>query len=210
MANVRASVVFQGASNLPEDRFVNTFHFTATEAFDTHAASIATALDGFYTATHAPSTVAVGATLSLWVNRSFTINCYNLADPMPRVPITTTHTLPAQAALYNDNNLPEEVACVASFHGDPPITRSKRGRVYIGPLGGGATIATTGAPVRASSGLQGIIKDAMIYLGSLTAGWAVYSPKNGTFALVTGGSVDNAFDTQRRRGPKPTTKVVWP
>jgi hypothetical protein len=38
--------------------------------------------------------------------------------------------------------------------------------------------------------------------------WVVYSPKLDAFAEVDNLWVDNAFDTQRRRGERPTARTV--
>jgi hypothetical protein len=39
--------------------------------------------------------------------------------------------------------------------------------------------------------------------------WSVWSRKNANTKLVTGGFVDNAFDTQRRRGEKASGRQTW-
>jgi len=39
--------------------------------------------------------------------------------------------------------------------------------------------------------------------------WVVYSPTNGNTVNVDNGWVDNAFDTQRRRGLAVTARTNW-
>jgi len=60
------------------------------------------------------------------------------------------------------------------------------------------------------------MEDGTVVAGGLSVKWAVYSPTtdavdtiDNAFNDVLDGWVDNAFDTQRRRGPAATTRITW-
>lgn len=211
MAHFKTMVIFQGASGLPEDRFVNNFH--ADQVLDDHAISatnISNALFTFYNTPPPPRTESVGQFLSPYVNRAYETRTYRMADPLPRVPEIRLSTLPAVPA--GTEGLPEEVAIVASFHGDPPVTPRRRGRVFIGPLNSFALDGgTTSAPASVDTLRRAILTEACERLANETDfAWVVYSPTGATLTPVTGGFVDSAYDTMRKRGPEATTRTVWP
>lgn len=89
----------------------------------------------------------------------------------------------------------------------------RRGRIYLGPFGQtvlGTTAVTSDRPLAAA---VTAIANAATALATATAGavvpWVIYSPTNGSGAVVTDGWVDNAFDTQRRRGVAATSRTLW-
>ena len=108
--------------------------------------------------------------------------------------------------------LPSEVALCLSFQAPRipgQIQNRRQGRVYIGPLNTG--VASAGRP---SSTARSTLAAAAGVLGvdiqTDTDGfWAVWSAMNGTTAEVEEGWVDDAFDTQRRRGLQRTTKTTF-
>lgn len=210
MANVRAMVVMQGGSNLPEDRFINTWHFSNGTEYGAHVAIIQEALGDFYQDIPSGALIPVGKYISPYASRNTTIKCYDLDDPEPRVPTDIVMVLPSVTVA---SGLPEEVAVCLSFHGDPPITARKRGRIYIGPLNTDAyDDGDTSTPARVKVGLSQTLQAAGANLVANTgAGWAIRSvASGGTFVPVTGGFVDNALDTQRRRGPDPSSRLIFP
>lgn len=211
MATIRAQVVFQGGTGLAQDRFINTFHFANDAVFATHMTTIRSALATFYNVVPAGGpVVAIGAHIPAFVQRTYTINCYDMTSVAPREPNPYVSSLPAPSGTAT-SNVPEEVACCLSYKAAPPSSPNRRGRIYIGPLNSlavNASNATT--PVRVSTSFVDVLKAAALALrdtGGL--GWSVYSPKLGTYALITSGWVDNACDTQRRRGPKATLRNAW-
>lgn len=211
MTDIRAQVVLQGGTNIPEDRFINVFHFNAPGSLSLEAPGIADALASFYGATGTPGAGnGAGIYLSQFVLRPFTIRLYDLADPEPRVPIVRSYTLPTYPSSTN-GDLPEEVAIVLSLRGAPPVTRSRRGRVYIGPLNANVRDdATTAVPTRPSGAVQ---TSLATYAGALLTArpdWCIWSPTTSIMVPVVGGHIDNAFDTQRRRGPVTTARTLWP
>jgi hypothetical protein len=138
--------------------------------------------------------------------------CYNRADPIPRRPVLEgTMDL---ASAPSGAPLPHEVAIVLSFHAQPtsgiPMSRL-RGRVYLGPI----TTAMSDTDARLSSANQGAIASAgedlqIASLAATTWKWVVWSTVDEASTIVIGGWVDNAFDTQRRRGRDTTERVTWP
>lgn len=135
--------------------------------------------------------------------------------------------------------LPREVACVMTYHadltgvsetvsggapgptGDTRPKARRRGRLYLGPLTSQASTGTT--PSRPNSSFRSLVNlqattlHLEIPAGSLDLlRWAVLSPSRSTDALedpqadeVTGGWVDDAWDTQRRRGVDRTVRNHW-
>jgi hypothetical protein len=109
--------------------------------------------------------------------------------------------------------LPREVAVALSFQGSRaagfPQAR-RRGRIFIGPV-----LATANSSGRPSST---IMSNLAFYADALRVAlnpdpqhyWAVWSTVDQEAVEVQNGWVDNAFDTQRRRGVATTSRTVWP
>lgn len=211
MPHIKAQVTFQGATAIPEDRFINTFHFfQPIGTLAAAAAEIGPALASFYGTVEVPAAAGMGQFLSQFVLRPFTIKFYDQADAEPRVPVELPYTLTAYsvAATYD---LPEEVAVCLSFHTDPPVTARRRGRIFLGPLNSiTKNDATATVPTRTADSVRSQGCTQMAALAAADVGWSVYSPTSGLLHTVTGGWVDNAFDTQRRRGPDSTARNIWP
>lgn len=126
-----------------------------------------------------------------------------------------------------------EACLVSSIHGDltdipetatnptppPAVIRPaarRRGRIFVGPISttGISENAGTDFEVVPSTQLRSTVAQATEDLmnAAFTGGWelAVYSPTADEAYPVVGGFVDNAFDTQRRRGNEATGRTVWP
>jgi len=211
MANISAAVILQGLSNLAEDRFVTTWHFSNGDAYGDHAAGVANALIAFYNTDYGGASIA--SRLSPWVSRALNgaeVRTYNMADLSPREPLIQPFQLNAMR-VGAVTQCPEEVAVCLTLEAAPPVTRSRRGRVYVGPWTSDAVgAASVSTPTRVGGQIITTLKGAATALQAAGLGWSVYSRKNGTFAPIVGGYVDNAFDVQRRRGPDPTSRTVWP
>lgn len=136
-------------------------------------------------------------------------------------------------------NLPEEVAIVATFHatygstperipggpagpeGDTRPRARLRGRIYLGPLSVAASNQPSNEPARPHINIQNSLVGAMARmsanLGTDGLRWSVFSPTkaleaadiNAGGAQVAAGWVDNAFDTQRRRGRRSTSRITF-
>lgn len=231
---IHAQVIFQGLSNLPQDRYINTFAFHKPAGGVTGADSshIAELLTEFY-ATPVPGhadPIASYLSKAIIPEPDPVINIYD-ADATGS-PIAVESIL-GFAPAGHVPSLPHEVALCLSFHGDvsalgeegpvDPVTGKKtrprarrRGRVFIGPLSSSALAAVNDVPGRPLPELVTMISLAanrmMIDSSGLAPGmkWAVHSRKTGEMHDVVGGFVDNEFDTQRRRGGVSTSRVLFP
>lgn len=215
MGFLRAMATLQGATLLPEDRFINTFHFEwfgAGATYETSKDAIAAAVKQFYI-TDVANSRAVRDFLSPFVV-SGTISTYDLSLPEgEREPTEYPMDLPAQAETAT---MPEECCICLTLTGDPPITPRRRGRLYIGPLTATNEVIEYGSPtgptrvqvVGSSSVANTIQASAHRLISDTTNNWVIRSvTPSENFVQITGGYVDNAFDTQRRRGPDPSVRL---
>lgn len=213
MAIIHIQHTLQGFSGEPADRFVNTFT-VVTEADPTPATlqPLANALVAFY------SQAAMGNYLAkAGAAPGRSIQMYNLAEAKPRVPIfEQIDTAPPYTNAVTP--LPAEVACCLSFEGTQisglPQSR-RRGRIYLGPLTTNAADAATTTPYT-SRPAQSFINDVLGYAETLRADWSasgalwsIYSPLTPlpSTAQAIHWWMDNAWDTQRRRGARPTVST---
>lgn len=217
MTSLLAVLTIPHDSGLARDAVSNTFSF-ATLAAPTPAdlTAIENALKDFYNGSSGAQPTIAENLASCLNNIGVKLRIYNRADPKPRVPI---HDVTFNLNAFGADSLPSECAVVASFSGAPVAgirAARQRGRVYIGPC---RVASSTGASpgARPSAGMTGAVLQAMIRLfnfsaGSATTDWVVHSstqvPPMDT--IVSKGFVDNSWDTQRRRGERPTAKTLWP
>jgi len=187
------------------------------------------ALESYINNIAPPATVAVGQALGSQTSRALggiKVNLY--AVPVERgftgPPFSTRsfqNISPAPA-----DHLPSEVAAVTSYHADltgipekgPNNTRpaaSRRGRFYVGPLGGiVGQDPETHRPFLSSTLRQALCESAAVYLFGMAdaAGWRWHVLSRALWAgfEVSGVFCDDAFDTQRRRGEKAVARTVRP
>lgn len=226
MVKIRAMVVFKGRTNIPEDQFVNTLHFdsgsqdyeTAVETLCGDGEGSAGLITNVWNTVGTIGLEQLSKYRSRFISSEAEIRCYDMSDPKPRVPRIVPWTV--NPGLDDTNDLPEEVACCVSFHGSAPFTARRRGRVYIGPLNTFAVGNDTGldggvAPSRPKFQLQQAAAGAFdvlmrdTYLAGLQ--WQICSMTPSiNYVNIVGGHVDNAWDTQRRRGVDPTSRVRFP
>lgn len=202
-------------SLLPEDLSINTWHFNTADAVETAGPEIVTALDTFYN--------AIETFLSLCLTGTIQYKMYDLTDPSPRAP-----RYEANGAMQPGTTaLPSECAIGLSYRGvftsGVPNAR-RRGRLFIGPLSQlGAQ--TVGPDVRVTAAARTTLGAAAAGVANSSVGtgnvWSVFSPTiagpppysvpalTAAFATVTQGWVDDAFDTQRRRGAATTARSLW-
>jgi hypothetical protein len=225
------TVTFEHTSALPRDRIVNTWVFGENTGghFDaTKYTAIEDALSGFYNFNG--TYTRLSADLSSVLSRSAapTVRHYDVtthldgSDAGSPLRIGFLDLLGAPGTgTYSGLNLPAEVATCLSFHsaygsdvefgvGSRPRARD-RGRVYIGPLNG-ASINIEGTTHRAIVGTE--IRDALIHAAQAMRAalapdilWCTWSRKAARVGPVTHCSVDDAFDTQRRRGERALSAV---
>jgi len=210
--------VLQGATGLPEDRFVNTFHFEwigAGETFLTQAPVLTGAVEAFYLVA-ASNGRSLSQLMSPWIT-SITTSAYDLSLPVgEREPQTITLAWPDSSVT---TNMPEEVACCLTIHGDPPVTPRRRGRLFIGPLVSNADTmvsASNTSPTRVNITTNQSLGNTLILKGNelindARFNWVIRSVTPAeNFVNVTGLWVDNAFDIIRKRGPDPDARRTTP
>lgn len=209
---VTAQVVFQGTSNLPNDRYVNTFHFTRsvlssgamTEAEEDE---IATRLVAFYNTDY--PTFAIANYLSVLIHReadTSQIRIYDMGESEPREPHIHTWTL---AAAEGGGRQPQEAALCMSFYSERNIPR-QRGRVYLGPFESIATAAATARPdpVLRQVGVNAM--EALVASNDIMRWCTLHHTSLVAQQIpVTAGWCDDEWDTQRRRGLKSTSRIVF-
>lgn len=217
----------------PEDDTLNDFAFLLADAGTPDVDDAFDAVVSFYNTVQViPDTdYAVAGWLAETVSRAANacrLDAYDLTGALGGGPhgspfATRLWTLGANA--FGNPALPSEVAAVLSFHSDldgiperdpgPPQTRPaarRRGRVYIGPLDRqAADSAANTIPVTLRSGLVDTLNAAATLLaGAASASWSVWSRAGAAFyGPMVGGWVDDAFDTQRRRGEAATIRTTW-
>lgn len=220
MPIIAAQVSLYPDSGLPEDVCTNTWHFLGSQA--NAEATIPGALDEFYNE-YQGAGGALGRVCDL-IGASITpascrLKLYNLTDAKPRVPFYD-ELFPLDAT--SGTQMPREVALCLSYRG-PQVSGAamarRRGRIYIGPLTDNDTdFPLTGNDRRPSSNVRDLLTTAAASMqDAATVGsvdWVVYSPTanpsgSGETGVVNVVNVwvDNALDTQRRRGAAPTTRT---
>lgn len=202
---VQASLPFD--TGLPSDVSINTWAFDTGGLGTTTPAltSIVSGLSAFYD--------EVTPLYSELMGGDITFKAYDLADPEPRAPVgTIVSPWPGGAG---SNPLPEEVAFCLSFQAveasGSPMAR-RRGRVYLGPFGTTAAGETAGRSAPdAAVGLacQAGIEAAHTIWDTGETPHCVWSRVDDVFRPVVSYFYDNAWDTQRRRGPRPTSRTTF-
>lgn len=217
MVIMRLQHSFQGISGLPEDQYVNTFHFIAADLSGFDFQALALIVRAFYSATPAGESLAIKNYLSGIADEpGERVKIYDLADAMPRNPLYDEIFSPASMGSASTGTLPSECAVALSYSA-PPLAGipppQLRGRIYLGPwsnlaLAGGGV----GVPPSVDFGLRTIItksaKETALAAEASGAVWAVYSPTRGAAAEISTFWCDDAWDIQRRRGEKPTERVT--
>lgn len=218
---MRCQVTIPLDSGIPEDQLVNTWYFDGDDAEVGDAAyhsAVVTMLTNFYTQIDGvifPSTVATPLKAKI----------YDMRDPMPRLP---EHEFDINVTPSTHEPLPNEVALCLSFAaaaGSGLNMKRRRGRVYIGPICFDASEVVGSQRRPTAAAMEAITDVANTVLSGIDLGsgpppnsvkWAVYSPTtdatssiDDAFNDVVRGWVDNAFDTQRRRGCAPTLRSTF-
>lgn len=211
-----AQVTLDRDSGLSEDRIVNVFHFEADATngnasdFTDRIPGLVDRLEVFYQ--------TIGPRMSGTLAGTGTIKLYDWEAPKPRIPrVEEPFTF-----LPGEGSLPGEVALCLSYAAAPQSGMSqgrRRGRVYLGPWNGSQGGTADASDVRPPPSLIALILPAAKIMATGTNGafrLAVFSPTQASVAGqadaawndVAELSIDNAWDTQRRRGASPTARTV--
>lgn len=225
---LRAQVRLENVNHVPEDAFVNTFHFKINDA-DPAAQCVAIGNDlaSFYaTDTEQVSNAQPAGERSIMnylgpqidSSNLHTLKVYDLSDAKPRTPI--------YERVFNFNQLgpgyiPNEVAICLSYRVTPAsgVNRARtRGRVFLGPVSTRA-VSGTGSDARVATNARNVIAKAAaaLALSPPEYQWCVYSPTTDALGPtlydsafeIDEGYVDDAFDIQRRRGVRSSARTLW-
>jgi len=214
VGQIYVQVRIPARTGINSDDAINTFVFTGVDEPEDQATVAAGKLWSFYNELSVGQTIRVRDFISGELNTAGTrAKIYDLSDPKPRVPIWD-QSLGVGSQTSSAASFPSEVALCLSYQSEPVsgvAQARRRGRIYIGPLAAATGTATAQTPVRPVAGHMTSLGAAAKALSSGPVGtqWCVWSRKNSAFYPITHGYVDNAFDTQRRRGVDTTSKSLW-
>lgn len=217
MSRCIAQVTLERDGALPEDAVVNTWHFESDDiplgaTFDDNAPGLRDRLVEYYQ--------GLQTIFSSILTGNGTIKLYDWSEDQPRVPRledtftftpSTTSPMPAEVAVC--------VSLVGALESGVKMAR-RRGRVFLGPVSGEiVAIVGTPADVRVHPTYRTQIVNATVDLATGAANGsfrlAIWSPTttreggsdNDAWNDVVTVYVDDAFDTQRRRGGRSTART---
>jgi hypothetical protein len=212
MAIILAQAVLHTTDGLPENYVTNTFHFSGPATVPV-AEDLGAAIEDFYDGETGLGN-SIGEYLSASIVRTTEVHevrFYNVTSGVGGTPFHT-HTFGIVESPLAVYRLPSEVAVCLSYEATPVaggIQARRRGRVYIGPL---CSDALDGGTSRPSSSLQTDLLAAAQRLHDAAllaeAPWVVYSRVDEEAVQIDRGWVDNACDTQRRRGLDATARLT--
>jgi len=144
-----------------------------------------------------------------------TFKGYDLNDAIPRAPRYTSVDAITVTTAASSTVTPETAVCL-SFQGTlvsgQPQSR-RRGRIYLGGLGQAVANGSASLfPLVLSGGITATIAAASAFkTGTAADGWtwSVYSRMNDAMVAVDNGWIDNAADTQRRRGQQSSLRTTF-
>lgn len=208
---IQIRATFEAATNISRDNVSNTFCFMnpapGIDNFDNPLDMI----QDLYCVAAPGSTAALGSHINNSMKRTARLAVYDLDDPSPRAPKDERFiTLPNTIGGYQE--CPAEVALCVSFQGtrESGVNQDRRrGRIFLGPLA-----VPTGSMRQPPAQLLANVNAQFQKFkdesdASYAWQWRVWSPTNGNSVLVDNGWVDNAWDTQRRRGPRATARTAF-
>jgi hypothetical protein len=199
-------VTIPNDNGLPEDATTNTWSFELAADSAIQREAYLDALQDFYE--------SCAGLYSPEANvDAITFKVYDRANAKPR-PVISQRTFDAGTSA--DDGLPGEVAVVLSFRSNFPAGSNRarrRGRIFLGPLAL-SWLDNTGATVQMSASFQDTLRDAasaLLVASDLASGWTwdIWSEMDSVGYQVISGWVDNAFDTQRRRGREATSRITF-
>lgn len=203
----RVLAVFQRSSGLPEDVCVNSWAFRNDQlgaGIEGVGGAMKNALDAFYYgddgAGNAPADFfSVGL-----VGLEYRV--YDLGQPVPRQPYIVSSDL---FVTTSQRGFPGEVAAVMSFVAGVNAPRN-RGRVYLGPLNRNAAATTGGREVVNPAFRDAVVNNAEALAGtSESVTWTLISQADAAAKVITGGWMDDGFDTIRSRGRAAESRATW-
>lgn len=230
MPLARVQHIYNHKSGLAADAVVNTWYFRSIATpVDDAPMDFVTIINDFYNQQYTPLTTSVVqfiATVQMATLRE-TYKVYDMDHAEPRTPVLV-HTPPTPSPANSATAaLPSEVAVCLSYKatavsGSNPAR--SRGRFFLGPLN--TSILSADASNSASRPLatartailECINRAADLAWTTYNWQWVGFSPTNNNTAMPSEDPdawyrinecwMDDAFDTQRRRGVAPTSRIV--
>lgn len=208
MAIYRIQVRIPGVSNVAEDIITNTWHIEGT---GTGLLDAMSKIRSFYNDA-APGNAQPLRNLmtAATIGTNWRAVAYNLADSEPRTPVRD------EGWTINPgggNPMPTECAACFSYQGgriSGTNQARRRGRLFLGPwvtamiAGNGRVAGLLQVSIcRAGKELLKQSDDATDWT------WVVYSPTDNAAVPIIDGWVDDAWDTVRSRGPKPSSRTLF-
>jgi hypothetical protein len=227
MLTDHVSVTFEHFDGLPRDRVVNTFTFhNGGSAFaDADLAEIEARIQAFYNSVPTGGSHALAFYMSGALSRAVkpVIRHYNLDGHLDGSahgsPVRVTDWGSNLGAVGGTQLLPGECAAVCTFVADftgvpefAPGARPRahfRGRIYLGPLTNAALSVSSNRAILDPTFVQDLGKSALELVGAGDPTLQVWSRKTAATHDVVSVEVDDAFDTQRRRGERAISRVVF-
>lgn len=217
-------------SGIIDDYPVMDMHFVPPTAWDlSDVAALRAVIDDFWNTSPSGGSSAPHTYLSKEVSNGAFHDLFGYNVPSVAGPTGAPIWMDSfQTPTVGTDALPEEVAVCLSFHSsyglDPEFgpgrtsrPRAKhRNRFYVGPLSTAAisedstshrTYVSDSCQTNFTLSAKQQLQDAATAIGWL---WCTFSPTDRTRETLVDGEVwmDNAFDTQRRRGPTPTHRIT--
>lgn len=230
-------VTLGAASGFAEDAIVNTFNFIVGDTVEASAVDLANAVEGFYLATVNPTNAdPLAEYLSPHISRltnACTVDVYDVSTVLGGLPhgspvYSETFTMSAPASV---NPVPSEVALAITLRAtgwalapveapdgaddfnapDRPRARHT-GKIYVGPFTTPMLLDVSGVsrpqPMLITRLLDSVEHVQIRALADADARLAVWSRADQLMRGVTDAQVDNAWDTQRRRGQDSTSRTT--
>ena len=202
--------IWEASTHLPEDQYVNNWHFDWGFGPATDYDNVRDMLLDFYSGTADGQANPITSHMtSRTISGKYTLKAYDLNDAKPRYPkYETTDTI----SIASGAALPTENSCVFSFQASREaglVQARRRNRVYLGPFD---------VPSNEDGYVDGQLVEDVLYAGrgllnasnsANTWTWTIYSPTTNENWDIDNGWVDNGWDTQRRRGKAPTARGIF-
>lgn len=204
MTIYRAQVTFPGGSGDTSDIHVNTFHIESSNPDLTvgEAELWRDALQDMY------ESIAVTQAMKGYSTSLGVVKIYDVATPPPNYPLFDLNVDTGEPK--GTVVMPPEVALCISYANDSEVAvprGRRRGRIYIGGVsnpGGQGRPSESGIMQTCITAFTGYVNSIYGGLGSPV----VWSPTAGQGFPIERIWVDNEYDTQRRRGGKPTSRLT--
>lgn len=205
MGRYAAQVTLLSATGAAEDNQSNTFAAGQIATLDAaYANSWTTVIKDFY-----DDVVTTGGLKGMSQNNHL-IKFYDIEAAAPNYPLFERNFNLASAPFAVD--LPQEVALCISYSNVQAVTIARgrrRGRLYIS--GWGESTNTAGQPTDGTcDALLGNFEDYVVAFNAIgTLNASIWSRTGNTTYPIEEAHVDNAWDTQRRRGTKSDYRATW-